>query len=91
VAALVSALRPGPPGILPDGLGYRGMVLRELGGALPGCTELRLHAGTAVATCAGGPRHLTDPDRALEVSLARTAETHIDVEVYTALRESIGF
>ena len=88
-ARLLRGLRPGGPSPRPPGLGYRGMMLRGLTGALPGCAELRLFRGTGIAVCNGEHRTFTDADRAVERWLAATGRLRLDADLYQTLQAEL--
>jgi hypothetical protein len=89
VARLLRTLRPGGPSPRPPGLGYRGMMLRGLSAALPGCAELRLFHGAGVAECDGEHRTFTDPDRAVERWLAASGRRRLDAELFQVLHAEL--
>jgi hypothetical protein len=59
-------------------------------GVLTGCDELRVQGGRVVAHCGSGDRWYTDPDRALERWLARSAEGRTDAGFARMLRGEAG-
>jgi hypothetical protein len=91
VAAMLGALPPAAhPAAAPQALGYRGMVLRDVEAAFPGCTEVRLHGGAVTARCADGVRHLADAGRRVEAWVMETARRRVEPEVYQALKDSLA-
>ncbi|HEX8394366.1 MAG TPA: hypothetical protein VF665_18620, partial [Longimicrobium sp.] len=86
IAALLAALVPAEdPGEPFDGLGYRGMVLAEVGPEVHPCPQLRISAGTVTATCADGRRAYADPGRALERRLVELGRGTLPADVHRIL------
>jgi hypothetical protein len=91
VGEILRRLGAAAPAAAPfDGLGYRGMVLREVEPALHPCPELRVAQGTVHAACPGEPRTFQDPGRALERMLVGLAARHVDADVHGLLRRMAG-
>ena len=90
LADLLRLLPPGGAAPEPPGLGYRGMVVRGVEAALPGCTELRLFRGAAAAECAAGPRTFTDRERAVERWLVDSARRRLDPGLVEVLQGEVG-
>jgi len=90
LADLLRLLAPGSAAPEPPALGYRGITVRGVEPALPGCTTLRAFRGAAVAECATGPRTLSDPARALERWLLETARHRLDPELFEVIEREMG-
>ncbi len=87
LAERLAALPAAPPSPEPDGLGYRGVVVRGLPGA---CAEVRLGEGRAHARCEDGPRVLADAGRAVERAVLATGRGRIDAGTLALIREAAG-
>ncbi len=92
LAGILGGLREegGPPPPNPEGLGYRGFVVRGVGDALPGCDEVRVKGERLTARCGRAPRVLADPGRAAERWLVEHARDQVEPEVHEALRGETG-
>ncbi|HET7230328.1 MAG TPA: hypothetical protein VFJ16_10015 [Longimicrobium sp.] len=87
---MLEARTPGGPGATPPGLGYRGIVVENLGAVLPGCAQLRAYRGTVTAQCPEGARSLADTNRAVERFLAETGLKEADASAYALVQQDLA-
>jgi hypothetical protein len=65
-----------------EGLGYRGLIVRESGKEVKGDREITISNGLVVARNNGKSKQFTDRHRALEKWLIQTGEGRLDDELY---------
>ncbi|MEG4236606.1 hypothetical protein QUA27_03435 [Microcoleus sp. Pol14C6] len=69
-------------GSVNEGLGYRGLIVRESGEEVEGEREIVISNGLIVAISKGKSQQLTDKNRTLEKWLIQTGEGRLDGELY---------
>ena len=69
-------------GFVNEGLGYRGLIVRESGEEVEGDREIVIYNGLVVSKRQGKSKQFTDPNRALEKWLIQTGEARLDDELY---------
>ena len=91
---MLAALGQAGPAAAPPGLGYRGIVVENLGSVLPGCAQLRVYRGIVTGQCPEGVRSLADTNRAVERFLAETGLKEADasamLEYFKPLRQFLA-
>lgn len=69
-------------GFVNEGLGYRGLIVRESGEEVEGEGEIVISQGLVVAKRQGKSQQFTDHNRALEKWLIQTGEGRLDDVLY---------
>ena len=69
-------------GFVNEGLGYRGLIVRESREEIEGDREIVISHGLVVAKRQGKSQQFTDQNRALEKWLIQTGEGRLDDELY---------
>ncbi|MEG4067675.1 hypothetical protein QUA42_10005 [Microcoleus sp. Pol11C2] len=69
-------------GYVNDGLGYRGLIVRDSGEEVDGEREIVIYNGLAVTRGNGKSQQFTDKNRTLERWLIQTGEGRLEDELY---------
>lgn len=69
-------------GAINEGLGYRGLIVRERAEEVEGDRQIVIYHGLVMAKRNGKSKQFTDQNRALETWLIQTGEGRLDDELY---------
>lgn len=75
---------------IPDGLGYRGIILTGAGRPIAGFDRLVISHGVVLGHGPGGDQCFRDQDRALERWLFHTAKGNVDKYLYDHIDKGLG-
>jgi hypothetical protein len=73
-----------------NGLGYRGFIVRQVGGSLNGYDEMRIFRGTVVVRRSGDITAFSDKDAILERQLIESARSHVPEAVLQFIEREIA-
>lgn len=87
---LFSQLPRTPAGTVEDGLGYRGMIVSNLGGTVADFESVRFFKGIVIGKRQGRENVFLDRDRALERWLFLTSQGRLDEELRAVVAQELG-